>query len=539
MTAPLTSLSPNTLFNGRYRIVRRISAGGMGAVYEVLDDKTKSSRALKVMLPTLVEDPKLRERFALEAHVTGGIETDHLVRVLDAGIDEPTGIPFLVMDLLRGQDIGSMIKTRGHISPSDTVLFLRQAAFALDKTHAAHIVHRDLKPENLFVTYRDDGSPCVKVLDFGIAKVLTPENTTKTTETLGTPLYMAPEQVRGHSGSGPWIDIYAIAHIAYAMLVGEAYFKDEKEQGYSVFEMFTCIVEGAREAPSVRAMRRRNIRLPAAFDAWFAKAAALNPASRFSSVSSEISALSEVLAGFVTQDGRPSMPLSNPVVIAPPGSMHSVHAAHTPPANMPSYSQNIASYSPTPISAAATQSPRAAPARSGMWKVFAAIAAGGVFLLLGLGLFIERLDPEEKNSVSGQLSEANTSGLKEKKAEAAAPTETVNPGSARAQAAPSGEAVKVAEMTPEQRRARRAEIEAKCTEGKATLKEVRLLRSICQAQKDKKCAVKSLEEIKRRMASNDGEIEDLMLPEDDEELMPPEKPPLRHNRPRKPDLLEF
>src|SRR4029077_21112745 len=135
--------------------------------------------------------------FHLEGRVTGDIESDHLVRISDAGVDDATGMPFLVMDLLRGEDLGATLKQRGPIPPAEAVTFLSQVALALDKTHAAGIVHRDLKPENLFVTRRDDGPPCVKILDFGIAKVIAQSQATQhTTEAIGTPLYMAPEQIR-------------------------------------------------------------------------------------------------------------------------------------------------------------------------------------------------------------------------------------------------------------------------------------------------------------------------------------------------------
>src|SRR5262249_36188212 len=151
---------------------------------------------LKVMLPQVVSDPALRARFALEAKVTGDIESDHLVRVSDAGVDEVTGVPFLVMELLRGEDLRTVVVSRGDLPPDEVVTYLTQASRALDKTPAAGIVHRDLKPDNLFVTRRDDGSPCVKILDFGVAKVLAQRSETNpTAHAVGTPLYMAPEQL--------------------------------------------------------------------------------------------------------------------------------------------------------------------------------------------------------------------------------------------------------------------------------------------------------------------------------------------------------
>src|SRR5262249_26390153 len=157
---------------GRYQIIRSISMGGMGAVYEVMDGVTESRRALKVILPEFIEDAEIRARFELEAKITGTIESEHLVRISDAGIDAATGMPFLAMELLKGQDLDDIIDQRGVLPKSEVVLYLFQIALALDKTHAVGVIHRDLKPGNLFVTIRDDGSSCVKILDFGVAKVL-------------------------------------------------------------------------------------------------------------------------------------------------------------------------------------------------------------------------------------------------------------------------------------------------------------------------------------------------------------------------------
>src|SRR5262249_7316969 len=134
--------------------------------------KTDTRRALKVMLPGVVEDADMRARFAQEARITGNIESDHIVRTSDAGVDEATGTPFLVMDLLRGEELGSMVSRRKTLPRGEVGASPHRAARALDRTHAAGIVHRDLKPETLFITRRDDGSPCLKILDFGIAKVV-------------------------------------------------------------------------------------------------------------------------------------------------------------------------------------------------------------------------------------------------------------------------------------------------------------------------------------------------------------------------------
>jgi tRNA A-37 threonylcarbamoyl transferase component Bud32 len=291
----LESLSPGSLFHARYRIVRALRAGGMGAVYEVFDETTHGRRALKVLLPSLLEDAEVRARFAREAKITGGLESDHIVQISDAGIDEATGIPFLLLEMLVGEDLGSLIEKRQSLPPVKVVNYLFQAALALDRAHQKGIIHRDIKPENLFLTRRDDGSACLKVLDFGIAKMILESGNATSTAAMGTPCYMSPEQVRGSAKIGPRADIYALGHVAYTLLVGEPYWAEEMDGKEGVFAMVASITLGARELPSARAQRRRGVTLPAGFDAWFAQAAALEPEERFDYASTAVATLAEAL----------------------------------------------------------------------------------------------------------------------------------------------------------------------------------------------------------------------------------------------------
>ena len=149
-----------TFAGGRYRIVRCIARGGMGAVYEAEHLQTKRTRALKVMLPSVVESEEARARFKLEATVVSSVESDHIAEVIDAGVDDDTGMPFIVMELLKGEELAALSHRTGAMAHEDVVVFLKHAAYALERTHAAGIVHRDLKPENLFVTRRDDAKAC-------------------------------------------------------------------------------------------------------------------------------------------------------------------------------------------------------------------------------------------------------------------------------------------------------------------------------------------------------------------------------------------
>src|SRR5262249_50399612 len=158
---------------------------------------------------------------------------------------------------LRGEDLGATLKQRGPVPPAETVTYLSQVALALDKTHAAGIVHRDLKPENLFVSRRDDGSPCVKILDFGIAKVIAQSHATQhTTGAMGTPLNRPPGQTGGRGSMGPRAALSALGHIAFALLPGDPYGAEERAAADSAFTLFSTIVGGAKEPAVARAARR-------------------------------------------------------------------------------------------------------------------------------------------------------------------------------------------------------------------------------------------------------------------------------------------
>ena len=319
-------LAAGEVFGSAYRIVRRIKAGGMGAIYEVVHLGTRRRRALKVLLPTLIADGAQRERFTREATVTAEVKSEHLVEVFDAGIDTATGLPFLVMDLLEGEDLGELLARRGRLDPAEVVELLGQAAHALDRTHAAGIVHRDLKPGNVFVSRRDDGSPWVKLLDFGIAKIaMAGEEGANNTSALGTPLYMAPEQMRSNRRLGPAADLYALAQLAYRMLVGAAFWDDERREAESVIALLVTISRGAREPATARAARR-GVTLPPAFDPWFARAAAARPKQRYDGAAAMIADLAAALGE--------SAPRSLVRSLAPEASGASTTQA-TPPEELP------------------------------------------------------------------------------------------------------------------------------------------------------------------------------------------------------------
>ncbi|WP_437977568.1 serine/threonine-protein kinase [Sorangium sp. So ce295] len=288
-------LAEGTVFARRYRVVRLIAAGGMGAVHEVIHLETDRHRALKVMHPHLFQSEEMRERFKREARITAKVESEYIVDVFDAGVDEATGMPFLVMELLRGEELGERLTRAGRLPPAEVMTYVYQTALALERTHAASIVHRDLKPANLFLTQREDGSVRVKILDFGIAKLVADGATRAgATGSIGTPIYMAPEQFHGDTKLTAAADIFALGMIAYTLLVGTPYWTPEASSADGVFAFAMVAARGPQE-PAVQRARSQGVVLPPGFDAWFARATAPDPAARFGRAMEAVQALGEVL----------------------------------------------------------------------------------------------------------------------------------------------------------------------------------------------------------------------------------------------------
>lgn len=304
-----TLLSVGEVFHGQYEVRRPLAVGGMSIVYEVTHTATHRAGALKIMTPRMIAEPAMRDRFLREASVASEIESEAIVKVLDAGIDDATGSPFLVMELLRGEDLESHLQKRGPHPPAEVVALLAQVAPAVDAMHGAHIVHRDLKPGNLFLAGAADRPPSLKIIDFGIAKIQATCAPAPTTRNLGTPLYMSPEQVRGDGDIGPRADLYALGHVAYTLLAGAPYWSEEAERGGRV--LYDQVLEGAPE-PATRRAERRGVTLPPAFDAWFDRATAVEPEDRFENAEDCAGALARALDVPWDPRARPALPITRP-----------------------------------------------------------------------------------------------------------------------------------------------------------------------------------------------------------------------------------
>ena len=215
------------LIAGKYRIDRLIGKGGMGVVYAARHELLDQPVAIKLLLGDQVCDEAAAARFLNEARAAARIPSDHVVRVLDVGIDRER--PYFVMELLDGVDLAHLLEERGGRLPEkEAVEYVLEAIEALAQAHALGIIHRDLKPSNLFLAKRPDGSKVVKVLDFGIAKAFGPAAHTQAAVTtqglIGSPAYMAPEYVRSAKSIDTRADIWAIGVILYELISGEVPF---------------------------------------------------------------------------------------------------------------------------------------------------------------------------------------------------------------------------------------------------------------------------------------------------------------------------
>jgi eukaryotic-like serine/threonine-protein kinase len=214
---------PGEVVGGKYRIVRMIGDGGMGAVYEARHEILGSPVALKFLHAELSKRPGLASRFLQEAKVSASIQSPHVTRVTD--VDQtPDGSPYLVMELLNGESLQQLLDRRHKLAKDQAIDFALQILSGLEAAHALGVVHRDLKPDNVFIT-PSTGGPVLKLLDFGIAKLRQSSEyhrgLTRPGAIMGTPEYMAPEQLYAADKVDHRADLYSLGAMLYEMLTGE------------------------------------------------------------------------------------------------------------------------------------------------------------------------------------------------------------------------------------------------------------------------------------------------------------------------------
>jgi hypothetical protein len=326
-------MQEGTVIAGDFVIGRPLGRGGMGTVYAVHQLSTGRAWAMKLLHSELARDEATRQRFLAEARVPARVGSAHLCDVIAAGIDASAGTPYLVMELLEGETLGARLK-RGPLAPDEARRWLAQIAAGLGAAHRAHLVHRDLKPENVFIARRD-GTESIKILDFGIAKVLRPDGSASTTMSVGSPAWMAPEQAQG-GRIGPWTDVWAFGLVAFEALAGVTYWLSPRSSSGTVTSLLLEIL--AREV--IPASARSPRPLPAGFDAWFARALSRDEAARFPDLDAAWRELAPVLDRVkVTVPSAQlagSLPASSslyygttlhkPVVVAAPAAKGGTHA---------------------------------------------------------------------------------------------------------------------------------------------------------------------------------------------------------------------
>ncbi len=342
-------MAPGTLFVGEYRIVRPLRSGAMGDVYVVEQVNTGRLRALKVLSADIIAEPGARERFEREARVGGRIDSDHIVEVVAAGVDPSTGSPFLVMELLKGEDLEELSEQLQRLPLGDVGEILSQISHGLERAHALGIVHRDIKPANVFLASprRKGATFTVKILDFGIAKAVENHKLTGS-QPLGTPLYMAPEQMENASDVTPAADVWALGLVAFRLLTGFDFWVAANDTLAALIrEVVVTPLQLATQRAQALGARDR---LPPGFDAWFARCVVRSPAARFADAGECVRAFAELIppgaengavvewlnATRTTADGAPASNVDRMVpVVSGGGGSSGISVAEAVPKSVP------------------------------------------------------------------------------------------------------------------------------------------------------------------------------------------------------------
>jgi serine/threonine protein kinase len=284
---PSSANGRGALVAGKYEVIRLIGRGGMGSVWEGRHASLGTRVAIKFVDAEHADNDEARSRFVTEARAAAAIQSKHAIQIFDHGVTDD-GRPYMVMELLVGEPLDVRIERLGRLSLAETARILAQVCRALARAHEAGIIHRDLKPENIFLVRSvEDEDEIAKVLDFGIAKIRIPfqgsepTSSTDTGAVIGTPYYMSPEQARGLRTIDHRTDLWSLGVIAYKCVTGVLPF-----EGQSVGDLLVKICTDPLPTPSAVASD-----VPAAFDAWFARALDREPAARFTSAAELADAL--------------------------------------------------------------------------------------------------------------------------------------------------------------------------------------------------------------------------------------------------------
>jgi serine/threonine protein kinase len=263
----------------RYEVLSKIGQGGMGTVYKVRDKKLGKEFAVKVLRLDLARDQEAIKRFEQEAKAAGNLTHPNLVAVYDVGIT-PAGAPYLVQDYIQGQGLSREIEVRGHLDVRSSLAIFVQICYGIEHAHRNGVIHRDLKPSNILLTKSPAGKDMVKVVDFGIAKVLPigsgrSAELTQTGEIFGSPLYMSPEQCKGEKVTES-SDIYALGCIMYETLTGK--------NPFAADNTIKVILKQVQETPVSLSSGFKGLEIPASLDSVILRCLEKEPSERYQTV---------------------------------------------------------------------------------------------------------------------------------------------------------------------------------------------------------------------------------------------------------------
>jgi serine/threonine protein kinase len=302
-------LNIGDIIQNKYRIVKMIGEGGMGAVYEGENTLIARRVAIKVLHNSAAVNPDIVQRFQREAQAAGRIGNDHILDVLDLG-NLADGDLFMVMEFLDGENLADRIDRQGRMTPAELYPIARQLLEGLKAAHDAGIIHRDLKPENVFILKEKAGNPdFVKIIDFGISKFNVLDGNMQMTATgavMGTPYYMAPEQAKGSKGADPRSDVYAIGVILYKAITGDEPFSAETFNELLFKIVLADLVPARQLVPE----------LDEAFDSIISKAMAKDPEHRFATCDALIEALDNWARSGASVTVPPPPHTNDPAVLA-------------------------------------------------------------------------------------------------------------------------------------------------------------------------------------------------------------------------------
>ena len=291
--APIADPLIGTTVAGRYRIIEPLGRGGMGVVYRVEHARIGKLMALKLLTGELGRDPEIVARFKREALMVSKLSHPNTVQVFDFGVAE--GLTYLAMEYLRGNDLGHIVRREGPVDPERCAKIMIQVCSSLAEAHGLGIVHRDLKPENIFILSGHSESDVVKVLDFGLAKLReSPElgEVTSRGAIVGTPYYMAPEQIRGEAAD-PRSDVYSLGALMYAVLTGVPVFDAPRPMG--------VLTKHLTDLPTSPTSRFPELAIPKGITGVVMRALEKDPARRFQNVQEmQFSLISELRTGGAT-----------------------------------------------------------------------------------------------------------------------------------------------------------------------------------------------------------------------------------------------